>query len=237
MTWTGGALTGIAPIIIAEGAQLNVAGAGLMFSARPLEIDGLASVAAGGNQVLVVPSLTLGGAAKFDLADNALIINYSGPSPMPSVAADITSGYNDGAWDGAGIDSSTAASSSDAALGYAEASDLFANFPATFAGQQVDDTAVLVRYTRAGDANLDAAINLLDFDRLASNFNATGALLEPRRLQLRRRRQPSGLQSARRQLQPHHDHRRCADLRQREVDVCSRPAHHGAGGTVIVANC
>jgi hypothetical protein len=40
----------------------------------------------------------------------------------------------------------------------------------TFAGQTVDSTAVLIKYTWSGDANLDGIANLADFNRLASNF-------------------------------------------------------------------
>jgi hypothetical protein len=34
----------------------------------------------------------------------------------------------------------------------------------------VDDTAVLVKFTRYGDANLDGQVNLADFNALAANF-------------------------------------------------------------------
>jgi hypothetical protein len=43
-----------------------------------------------------------------------------------------------------------------------------------FAGQSVDTTAVLLRYTRYGDATLDGLVNLADFNRLAANFGGTG---------------------------------------------------------------
>ena len=48
-------------------------------------------------------------------------------------------------------------------------------FPATFMGHTVDDTSILVRYTRYGDANLDGSVNLSDFNRLAGEFAVTGA--------------------------------------------------------------
>jgi hypothetical protein len=75
---------------------------------------------------------------------------------------------------GNGITSSSAAATSGHALGYGEASAVFSSFPATFQGQSVDNTSVLVRYTRYGDANLDANVNLLDFNRLAMNFGQSG---------------------------------------------------------------
>ena len=37
-------------------------------------------------------------------------------------------------------------------------------------GHSVDNTSVLVRYTLAGDANLDGKVNALDFNALATNF-------------------------------------------------------------------
>src|SRR4029079_1429460 len=40
----------------------------------------------------------------------------------------------------------------------------------TFASQAVDSTSVLVRYTYAGDANLDGKVNALDFNALATHF-------------------------------------------------------------------
>jgi hypothetical protein len=38
----------------------------------------------------------------------------------------------------------------------------------------VDADSILVRYTRLGDANLDAVVNLQDFNRLAANFGMSG---------------------------------------------------------------
>ena len=77
-----------------------------------------------------------------------------------------------------GITSSTAQADASGAhktaLGYAEASDLYSSFPATFRGQTVDNTSVLVRYTAAGDGNLDGTVDLTDFTFLAANFNGTG---------------------------------------------------------------
>ena len=43
-----------------------------------------------------------------------------------------------------------------------------------FAGQQVDNTTMLVTTTRYGDANLDRTVDLSDFDRLAGRFNTPG---------------------------------------------------------------
>src|SRR3954452_6266289 len=44
----------------------------------------------------------------------------------------------------------------------------------TFGGQPVDSTAVIVRYTYFGDANLDGTVNTTDFNLVASNFGTGG---------------------------------------------------------------
>jgi len=140
-------------------------------------LGGSAAVAPGADKVVVLTgSLILNAAAKLDLADNALVLDYAVGSPLNNVRNWLTSGYAGGAWNGNGINSSVAAAdaSHKQALGYAEASDVFGTFPATFAGVQVDNTAVLVRHTIYGDVNLDRNVNLTDFTKLAANFGATG---------------------------------------------------------------
>ena len=133
---------------------------------------GVATVAPGGDKVLVLQGLAVTTSGKLDLADNAMIINYTSSSPMPSVKSMLAVGYNGGAWDGLRMSSSTAASdpNHNTAVGYAEAVDVIGPQGGTFMGQSVDATAVLVRYTRYGDANLDGTVNLIDFNRLAGSF-------------------------------------------------------------------
>src|SRR5207237_5179457 len=58
--------------------------------------------------------------------------------------------------------------------GYAEATDLFTSFPATFSGQTVDNTSLLTRYTYFGDANLDRTVDTIDFNLLAASFGQSG---------------------------------------------------------------
>jgi hypothetical protein len=133
-------------------------------------VGGMATMLAEGSRVLRTVNLTVNGT--FDLTNNNLIVDYSGASPLSTIAARLTSGHNNGAWNGNGINSSTAAATPNHALGYAESSAIFPAFPASFAGQQVDNTCVLVTYTRYGDANLDRNVNLADFNRVAGNFGA-----------------------------------------------------------------
>lgn len=105
-----------------------------------------------------------------DLTDNAMIVDYpTGDSPLAVITQAVASGYNGGAWTGTGVTSSTAAGNGVTAVGVAEASALGIT---TFFGESVDADAVLLRYTRQGDANLDGTTGIGDFSILAGNFNA-----------------------------------------------------------------
>jgi T5SS/PEP-CTERM-associated repeat protein len=123
-------------------------------------------------------SLTIGGGTgsftgMLDLADNDAII---AATPVATIAAYISSGFNGGNWQGTGINSSLAAfvagDLSDlhkTALGYATALALGVT---VFDGQSVGGSNVLVRYTWSGDANLDGKVNALDFNAVATNFGS-----------------------------------------------------------------
>jgi T5SS/PEP-CTERM-associated repeat protein len=126
-----------------------------------------------GRRVIVTSAVDIIGSGRLDLADNAMVVDYAGaePSPLPRLRARIASAYAGGAWSGAGIASSTAGAVT--GLGYAEAGAVLAGAPA-FLGEPVDGTAVLVRYTAFGDANLDARVDFLDLVRLAQNYNTFG---------------------------------------------------------------
>jgi autotransporter-associated beta strand protein len=118
-----------------------------------------------------------GWTSQLDLNNNGLIVDYTGAanSPLATVADQLKSGYALGTWAGSGIASGSAAAVAlnptihKTALGYAEASALGIS---TFAGQSVDDDAIVVRYTLQGDANLDGTVNALDFNAVASNFGS-----------------------------------------------------------------
>lgn len=127
-------------------------------------------------RTLRVTSLAGSGSWDLDLGNGAMVVDYTGVSPLSQIRAALTSGYGEGGWNGVGINSSDAGLSSDHALGYSEATDLYESSPAPFAGLEVDDTSVLVRHTLYGDTNLDREVNLLDFNRLAANFGADNTL-------------------------------------------------------------
>ena len=84
----------------------------------------------------------------------------------------------DGTWDGDGIASGVAGTNSGKyALGVAEASDVLGitgSQTALFDGETVDATAILIKFTYAGDANLDGAITGDDYFQIDSAFPTGG---------------------------------------------------------------
>jgi hypothetical protein len=127
-------------------------------------------------------SLSLGGTpdaplARFDLADNAMVIDYGpGPSLLDATRRLIVAARNGGAWDGNGLGSALA-DDSRFGIGYGESVDVLPPTATQFVGQVIAFQAVLVRYTRYGDANIDGQVNLQDFNRLATAFGTTGTAL------------------------------------------------------------
>jgi hypothetical protein len=135
---------------------------------------GEVDIAAGGDKVLTVGSLdinTVGSADGFlNIRDNGLIVDYGGGSPLAAVQNLLVSGYNGGAYNGDGIRSSNAGGNF--GIGYGENSDLGLG---TFFGRSVDTTAILIRYTLNGDANLDGQVDLADFTALRNGFGTTNS--------------------------------------------------------------
>lgn len=127
-----------------------------------------------GSRALVTKALSITSGGKLDLTDNALIVGYTGGSPISTIQSLLGSGYAGGPWNGNGIMSSTAAATPNRGLGFAEATDLFTSFPATFAAPGIDDSAVLVRYTVSSDANLDRVVDVRDLYMMAINWLESG---------------------------------------------------------------
>jgi hypothetical protein len=126
---------------------------------------------AAAGRVIRTASLAVGG--QLEITDNAIIVDYSGAAPIEAVRAALSSGYNSGAWNGIGITSAFAAVIPNRAVGYALASEIGA--PAEFLGETIDSTTLLLRFTVAGDADLNGTVNLDDFTRLAASFGGAGS--------------------------------------------------------------
>ncbi len=75
----------------------------------------------------------------------------------------MTSGYANGRWNGAGINSSAVAGNSGYGIGYADSAD--PGNPAGLSSGQIE-----IKYTLLGDANLDGVVNGDDFTILLGNL-------------------------------------------------------------------
>jgi GH25 family lysozyme M1 (1,4-beta-N-acetylmuramidase) len=133
---------------------------------RGLDVASGATVnlTAGGAKALVVGSLTLAATGG----------TYGG------IAGEIQRGVNGGGWDGTGglITSQPDATAGLTTLGIGEASAILGidgTATAVFAGETVDATAVLVKYTYAGDANLDGTITGDDYSAIDFNIQVPGS--------------------------------------------------------------
>jgi hypothetical protein len=170
--WSPAGVPGASDFVTISGKSVNISASATVAG---LNLFGGATLTLGtsGDRVVRIGSLSISSNSKLNLNDNALILDYTGISPLGAVGSALQSGYAGGAWNGPGINSSSA-SSAGTTLGYGEASMLYASFPATFAGQTIDSTTILCRYTLAGDANLDRKVDTIDFNQLAANFGQSG---------------------------------------------------------------
>jgi hypothetical protein len=133
-----------------------------------------------GGKVIVTKSLAAD-SGKVDLTNNNLAVDYAagGSSPLADVNGLLAAGYAGGSWNGAtGVASSSAAgNSSRSTLAVAEASDvlhLTGTQTTLWFGQSVDATTVLVRYTFAGDADLNGKLDGDDYFRLDAHVGESG---------------------------------------------------------------
>ncbi|MBE3070952.1 MAG: PEP-CTERM sorting domain-containing protein [Planctomycetes bacterium] len=115
--------------------------------------------------------------AALDVGSGALVVDYAPAeaSPLPDVRGWLASGLNaagGGYWDGDGIRSDLAAADTDGltAVGVLDNTDPKVGGKTVFAGEAVDATAVLVRYTWWGDANLDGVVDANDYDVIDKNY-------------------------------------------------------------------
>jgi autotransporter-associated beta strand protein len=144
---------------------LLIGAAGALPAASSVSITGgtLQLGASTGGETL--SSLSITGAGAFDVNNNHVIISYA---PGSQATADATirsyliSGYNGGAWNGPGIDSSASAANARYGLGYADGAD---GVVSGLSSGQIE-----VKYTLYGDANLDGVVNGTDFGILAAHF-------------------------------------------------------------------
>jgi endonuclease/exonuclease/phosphatase family metal-dependent hydrolase len=132
-----------------------------------------ATLGAGGANTLAVNTLAIDTAAgsKLDVTNNGMVVRNS---TLPAVQALLKTGSNAGAWNGPGINSSTAAvdASKVTALGSGDGATLSRSAFQGITGLGPSD--VLLRYTYYGDADLSGAVTLDDFTLFLNGYQAGG---------------------------------------------------------------
>jgi endonuclease/exonuclease/phosphatase family metal-dependent hydrolase len=128
--------------------------------------------------VLVTPSLTVTGTGTLNLNNNDMIVQGVGVTGLAAITSQIAHARNTGSgglWTGTGITSSSAAvTANNTALGVELNSDGSENtLVSNFDGKAVINTDVLVKYTYAGDANLDGVVNGSDYTLIDNSFNSS----------------------------------------------------------------
>jgi T5SS/PEP-CTERM-associated repeat protein len=174
----GGGTSSLGSIDSVVGSTIVRPGAAITlndFNEATVTVQGGINVNPNGTIANRTGNLTISAGSKLDLADNDLIVDYTGASPASLIRSYLLTGYNGGAWNGSGLVS--AAGSSDAshrtALGYGDASDLGIT---RLDGQNITGPAVVVKYTYYGDSSLDGKVDLgNDFNLFLQGFVNHGA--------------------------------------------------------------
>jgi GH18 family chitinase len=121
-------------------------------------------------------SLSVDAGGKIDIKDKALVVDWTGASPIGSWNGTNYTGISGMAKNGAIMSSMLGA---DMVIGVAEASSIMpftsGSQTAVWQGMTIDGSSVLVKRTYNGDANLDGVIDGDDFFAIDAHLGATGA--------------------------------------------------------------
>ncbi len=140
------------------------------------------NLAAGHNKTMVVNSLTIAAGSKLDIADNAMVIQYGGATPIATIRQYLkngrgaTDGFDNGeTWNGSsGIVSTTASANVfQFGIGYAENSDMPFGSYTSFAGQSVGSSSILIKYTKNGDTDLNGVVDDTDVGAIVTYYHKT----------------------------------------------------------------
>jgi hypothetical protein len=112
----------------------------------------------------VVNSLAISSGAVVDLTNNSMVIDYTGA--VGTLVGDIRQHLQSGRL-------TSSAATLTRGLGYADNAALDA-VKTTFAGQTVDPSSILIKYTFFGDADLDGDVDVADLGKLATSWQTSG---------------------------------------------------------------
>ncbi len=135
----------------------NVRAAGLTINEGSVKISAK-STANSATGTSVVNNLSVASASQLDLTNNSLVIDYDSAGTL---VGDLRQMLQSG---------KLTTSSSGGKLGYA---DNAVTGLATFSGQVVDSTSLLIKFTYGGDANLDGQVDISDLGALATAWQTS----------------------------------------------------------------
>jgi hypothetical protein len=123
---------------------------------------GAARLTAGGDKVLVTDSLSITGSGVLDLADNDAIVDYTGSvgSLVNDTRANLAAGRL-----------TSSLGTLNTRLGYGDNAVLGKD---NFAGEAVDTSSLLIKFTYAGDTDLDGDVDVGDLGALATAWQSSG---------------------------------------------------------------
>jgi len=178
------ALTGA---LSAAGRNVTKQGAGIL-TVNNLRAAGLSI---NGGQVIAAPngtnsgtsalgSLSIAGTtdawtARFDLSNNDAVVHSTPDNKAADLARlhnQVKQGFNNGAWSGLGIASTTAANNTSTDTGLAVVDNALLGYT-SFSGQPVTADSILLKYTYYGDIDQNGQVDADDLTVFASNFGRT----------------------------------------------------------------
>jgi hypothetical protein len=160
----------ISGLLTMNGGTLG--GAGVITAAGGLHVTAATKKIGTGEVIVSGGVLAIDAGISLDMSSGSLIVDYAGSSPIAMIRGDLAGGFNGGAWNGIGINSSAVAAlnSSQSALiysvGYADGADGIVN--GLSSGQ------IEIMPTLAGDAKLQGNVVFGDFQLLSQYFGQSG---------------------------------------------------------------
>jgi fibronectin-binding autotransporter adhesin len=168
------AISGPGNTTVDPGANLSAT----VITQNSLIVNGAVTLRAGSG-MSVLGALSIAGEAAptgtLNVNNNALIVKGAGAATRDAVQTDVAYARNGGLWNRPGITSSNAQAAfasthfDSQTLGVVLNGDLPTSY-ATFGGQSVNSSDVLVKFTYGGDANLDGVINGNDYFQIDRGF-------------------------------------------------------------------